>query len=412
MEFWDAPTSAWTILQSGYTDGLQFGYANFNDVCYYGNGTDDFTHWSGGVTHLAAALTGSEATIAVDDTTGFSAYNHILTINATTVQYSGVNTTAFLNCTGAPATADEAVVFQNVTESPSLAKGNKYAIHNFRLNIANELSLNYSAVDDPLDMAGGGVSTFPDGGDPIRSLESLENSLIVFKENSVWQYTWVSGSPVKTEIVKFQNAGCGVNNATVVGDNDVLFVSPDNNIRSLGREINYDGLRVDYIGDAINGTTKNMDMSEARMFFHNKKLYVAGKNRTGDAFNNVVLVYDMTYKAWSRYTGMNIGGAFVYEDNLYFGSSNDDNTHKALDGWTDNGAAVASYWQSKQFTYALPHEAKKMRWLYLEGYISTATTLYVDLTFDDTPARKQTVEISGTGAVSYTHLTLPTILRV
>lgn len=72
LEYYHEGTDAWENLNSSYTSGQRFGFADHNvntqatDFVYFGNAIEPFTRWNGAYTQLNGALAGGEATITVD----------------------------------------------------------------------------------------------------------------------------------------------------------------------------------------------------------------------------------------------------------------------------------------------------------------------------------------------------------
>lgn len=68
--------------------------------------------------------------------------------------------------------------------------------------------------------------------------------------------------------------------------------------------------------------------------------------------NNRVLVYDRN-KEWQRYSGINATSMTPYNGNLYF--SNTSGVFQGETGYTDNGAAISSYYQTHTLAPASSH---------------------------------------------------------
>ena len=74
-------TQGWTRLESGFTDGSEFGFKEHirnidnEDYLYMGNKTEDYRRWPGAITQLNGALVGGELTITVDGVLKNSIYN-------------------------------------------------------------------------------------------------------------------------------------------------------------------------------------------------------------------------------------------------------------------------------------------------------------------------------------------------
>lgn len=404
VEYYHSGTSQYEILQTGMTVGLQYGRASYNNSGFWGNGTNDFTGWNGAYNLLNGALTASGyASVTLDDTTLFSAGGSAI-VGTTVFTYTAKDATHLLGCTGAPVASDNAAIAQAPVTYPSNPKGHLYAWHKFRLYVVSEntTTLNYTGVDDPTNFGAGGSSGFKTGGDDIKAIIPLETGLIVFKENSIWNFYFdSSGTPVKDLVVELDQVGAIGAYAACQVENDIFYVAKDGNVRRLGRSANYSvgvGLRLDLSSNKIQGTIDQIDSSSASLFYFDKKLYISTK-LSGDTFNNYVLVYDYDYDAWSIYRGWNVADWFVFEGSLYFGSSSENNCFRVLTGWQDDDASVSTKWLSKQFDFGSPHEAKTLRWIYVEGYVSSSTNIKATVYYDNgTSIKTQEKTISGTGS--------------
>lgn len=74
LEYYHPDTGAWENLNSDYTSGQTFGFADHNintdaeDFVYFCNALEPYSRWTGAYTQLNGALSGGEATITVDST--------------------------------------------------------------------------------------------------------------------------------------------------------------------------------------------------------------------------------------------------------------------------------------------------------------------------------------------------------
>ena len=95
------------------------------------------------------------------------------------------------------------------------------------------------------------------------------------------------------------------------------------------------------------------------------RLYIAVTDGDGNTQNNQIWVYDYSISnlakrkkgAWIPYTGLNPAQFTIYNGNLYYVESTPTGLVKQLETTTyeDNGSAINSYWQSKEFS-GLPSE--------------------------------------------------------
>lgn len=69
---------------------------------------------------------------------------------------------------------------------------------------------------------------------------------------------------------------------------------------------------------------------------------------TGATTNNAILLYDMLNKTWLPYD-LASNGFYINQNSLYFGSALGGYIYQYGSGDSDNGAAINSYWKSKDF---------------------------------------------------------------
>jgi hypothetical protein len=94
----------------------------------------------------------------------------------------------------------------------------------------------------------------------------------------------------------------------------------------------------------------------------------------------------MKYNAWTKFTGWNVGAWVVWNNELYYGDSQITKVYKALTGHNDSGGNIATSWYSKEIDFGFPEIAKTAYELYIEGYISSNTSITIDLYKDGNTA--------------------------
>lgn len=136
--------------------------------------------------------------------------------------------------------------------------------------------------------------------------------------------------------------------------------------------------------------------SSSGVYFDGK--YYLACAASDSSINNIVLVYDYDYKAWTKFIGWNVSDWFIYQNNLYYGASNEIATYRALTGFDDNAGAYETYWSSKWFDFGIPHGQKRLREVYVEGYMTTNTSIGLSAYFDGKTGSPLTKSILGSGA--------------
>lgn len=174
---------------------------------------------------------------------------------------------------------------------------------------------------------GGYVDIDKDSGERITGLVEYQDSIIVFKDRSVWQVTLSTVDGIVVPSVKMIIRGVGaVAHRTIKHvENDVFFLSR-RGIYSLGNEANYVGnvLRTNEISAKIRPTFDTLTSAQLEQacaaYFDNK--YRLSFPSGGAVMNNKEVVYDRERLAW---TGPNTYPAppAIYE--TYFDGDNKSN---------------------------------------------------------------------------------------
>lgn len=426
MEYWNGQTSAWALLSSGFSYGFTFDYADYPPYTYFCNGIDAMFAWNGQWATVNGAHAAS-ATVVTLSTGGYSlsALGWLSAgeaiIGTQPVYYGSITGSTLSAMTGiSAAIASNTEVAQAPTSSrgftsvSSIPRGNILEINTARLHVAgvsaSPTNAFYSQLDDPTDftytIAGrtagqGGVIDFPEGGGPINNLTSKEQFLVVGKRNYLGTYQFVDIATGVTDVPQIQvikyseNAGIANTLGTAVVENDPFFVSPIGGVRSLTTDIR-GNIEMFWQTANLEETVGRLIFTNAASIYFNQKYYLACQTDTG-TFNDTVLVYDYRYQAWSIYKGWNVSDWFIYKGALFFSSPLNRASFQALATFEDAGGAINYYWYSKRFDFGNPCEAKRMRYVFIEGYISPNASITFDVLFDDATSPTLTKTISGTG---------------
>ena len=429
VEWFDKIGNAWENLNSGYTAGLDFGFADYNintdlvSFVYFGNGTDDFTRWTGAITNINGALSGGEGTITVDSTTdGFTATG-TLRFCDTDVTYTGLTATTFTGASGTPACADNRGVTQAVVTFASNPKGNLYLVADNRLFISGSTTtpqaVFFSAYGDATDFLNAalvtdttaespGIFNLGEGGGAVTGMAEDEGAIYFFKETAIRKATLSDSlytlSNLKPFDGKSQTIGA-VNDKTIFsGANGIFFITPDDQIMNLTRVEQVDYPQIIPISDSIKPTIQAAVWDDATGIFWEDKAYFAAKTDTNSAFNDVIFVYNFSINGWeSPIVGWNVGDFTIYDNDdgngsqLYFGHVNNPNSYLVNNIPLDDIFGVSANWRSKQFDFGKPQSLKEMDSIFVEGYITDNTTLTISLLLDENGfTQVYTTEFEGT----------------
>jgi len=179
----------------------------------------------------------------------------------------------------------------------------------------------------------GYIDIEPNDGDRITGLAVLLDSLIIFKERSIYVLYNPSGNPKSDWSLKRVSADVGcVSNKSIANVKNELFFLSRKGVHSFSgatTEITYafDQLKAFSLSDKIKGTFNNISQNQwhkaAAVSFDDK--YWLAVPDSGSGYNNIVLVYDFVVSAWTVYDGLYSNYFTVYKesakDELYFGDS-------------------------------------------------------------------------------------------
>ncbi len=176
--------------------------------------------------------------------------------------------------------------------------------------------------------------------------------------------------------------------------NSVVFLSFEPYLNTFGRVDNiYLTPQMTDIAYSIVNLMNSYDFTNASVFYYRKFVYVAVPRE------GVVLVYNMTdvnNPYWEAPQRMPIARFSIIGGDLYGHSSQVSESYKLFDGTNDNGFPIAASATFSFNNYGTRTTSKGYNEFYVEGYISSNTTLQVGIQFDiDGCARQTFKEIIG-----------------
>lgn len=416
LEYYEEGADEWTTLKTGLSDGAEFDYADYNintdlqSYVYFGNAVDDFSRWSGAHGVLTTAVALGDSTIIVDTDEDFLIGSSTIIVCGTELSvnyFDSDNTTFHLTGTSSIACDNGSGVAETITTYADNPKGNIYLVDDNRLFISGIASTSqaiyFSEYGDATNFVGAdlvtdstatspGIFNLGEGGGQVVGMAADEESIYFFKKSTIRKATLSDTLYTLGDLKPFdgksQTIGATNNAGIFTGGNSVFFITPDNQMLSLGRVESVDYPQVNRISEIISPTVAEFNFDEASGIVFRNKAYFSAKSNTDVSQNNVVLVWDIQNKKWeSPIVGWQVADFVVYDDGnndaLYFGDSNSPNVYKVTDEAIDGEFEVVSSWRSKQYSFDLPHAQKQMVDLYVEGYISQNTTLTVNLLLDE-----------------------------
>lgn len=227
-------------------------------------------------------------------------------------------------------------------------------------------------------------------GTNVRAMISAYDSLYIFKDNSIWR---VTGNDRDTwQLQKMvDNVGTLSQQSVCIVNNTIYFVTSQGDIAA------YDGnYSVVFISQKIRNTIGGLNFSRATnalgigfSTYKYKNLdFYCSDSKASSGTNNQVLLYDTTYNAWTKFSGINanawcIGQDSVGQNILIFGDySGYVHTYPSgsyYDG-NVNTSAIVSFYQTKWFRY--PEMIGDKYWRVLKTYMLSDSNTNSILTID------------------------------
>lgn len=231
----------------------------------------------------------------------------------------------------------------------------------------NPSRLYYSAGGAQIDdfgtgNGGGWIDVAKNDGDQITAIYFYQNAIIVFKQRSIWKFTFTSTGLPSLELVT-NEIGCVSYRTVQIVNNALWFLAKKDGkaaVYSLGNVQNYfnalrtteQSLKISRgsLLDSANVTYLPMACSK---FFRNQ--YILCLANSGSTTNDTCYVYDARFNAWaSVWTGINANAFFTYTDangneELYYCSELTGYVVKMFTGTDDNGTAISWKIQTKNF---------------------------------------------------------------
>lgn len=430
IEYYNPWTASWELLDAGYTKNLNFGHCNYNYYTYFVNQKEYQRRWNGvawGIsTYADSSYSAIDLSISAASALGFLSAGSVV-VDGEEVYYSSYNGTRLSGITFANAHNGSVAIAQLPTSaleapapdggwisaSSALPRGSMMLEMDAQIFVAGASGVSgnrvyYSVVDEPTNYTvsatpgGGGIAKYPETIGSITGISDFDEALTVFKKDTIRKLKFVETNDgtagsleivSRNDVVTSPKVGSITHRSIAKTEGDVMYVTPAGWIKSVNKvstNVNSTELSL-----PIRPTVEGLDMTSAASVYFAGKTYVACAT-SASAFNNVVLVWDTDYKAWSRFVGWNVSDWFIYGNTLYFGASNENATYKALTGFADNGLGYDSYWKSKDMDFGEPSEQKRLNQVYIEGYIAENATIGVSAYYDGTNSYVAK-SIEGTG---------------
>ena len=430
LEWYDAVNEDWYTLLASLTTGKIMGFAEFNtsstNQCIFCNGVENLSVWTGATTRLTAAVTATDTTINVADTTDFPASGTII-YNGTEIAYSAKAATTFTVASAhASAGADDGVA-QAADDSThaALTKGNILLSAKDRLWIAGQPSgpnnLDYSDEGAPFTYTGGaqrtdsGTEDFYNIGGEITGLSHKGEEIIVLGEDGAdgFNFTYPTSTtkaPVFREIFRSKGRGCTNHKSIVKVNNDIYFTNR-NGLASISDLEGSEKLVQKSVMRDILPTVTGYDFTESTSAFFDTEsiLLVSCKSDPDFPANDTVIgmefyrtkdgldTFSFTRFDWPVNDWAILNDADGIPE-LHFGSSLEQNSHKAFETYQNDGAPRNIRYAMKRYNLGDPFQEKAIPYTGIKGMIKDGTDVKVKLLLNAGFLSEQTKTIESTGA--------------
>lgn len=244
--------------------------------------------------------------------------------------------------------------------------------------------------------AGGGFYSWRKGdGSKIVAAHSFKEQLYVFKTNKtgVFDFSQTTGAATVKDI---NLAVGGVSQGAIhAAGNDLRGWGQDGGF-SMGNEPNFaDVIRTKLLTPRVQKTVDSItyaDIQKIESIYHKNLSIWAIPTGNAGAGNNIMVVYDERYVAWSVWTGMKAAcfTKFIDQNNvehLYYGDAVSGNMIEMFTGYNDNGVAINFRVSTKQFDANLPYKFKTFGRAYFIFGIVSGTGTRISLVRDGSPGK-------------------------
>lgn len=407
----------WTNILTGLTS-TSFNFTDYWDttnsesLLLMVNGASSITEWSGGVTTFASATSN---TITTQGTNTF-AQNGFYTTGTHSVWIAGVaygytggsGTLTLTGVTPDPTVgayaAGTVIVQKPETTLNSALSGSSVPstlTNDLISNLRNQIYLaslksnsvyiskvnNYKdfSFTTPTRVVGEGARVDMDG--PAVSLIPQQDRMYFSAGKDQWYETKFTFSADLTkeafEISRLKTTsqqGAQSQGLTSKLSNNVVFLSNEPIIRTLGLVASiYVTPQLSDLSNPIVNDINSSTFTNGQIIFHKNFLYVSAP------VSSRVFIFNMTdpkHHYWEAPQILPIGRFSIINGDLYGHSYNSSESYKLFTGYNDNGTFIESKATFAYNSHKIRPNSKGFTKFFIEGYITSNTTLYRDLNFD------------------------------
>lgn len=428
LEWYDKTNDRWYTLLAGLTTGKIMDFVEFNtslsgkeNQMIFCNGVENMSVWTGATTRLTAAVLAGATSIPVESTDDFPATGTII-YNGTEIAYTAKDATSFTVASAHASAGANDGVAQAADDSTysAITKGNILLSAKDRLWIAGQpaapSALDYSDEGDAFTFTGGanrsdsGTEDFFNLGGKITGLSEKEDEIIVIGEDGADGFSFsyptdATKAPIFREIFRATGQGCLSAKSVFKVNNEVYFANK-NGIAAIGDLEGSEKVIQKSITRDILPTLKQYDFTEATAIYFDKEsiLLMACKSSSDFAGNDVVIGLEfyrdkdgvdriaLTKFDWP------VADFSILDDELYFGSSLEQNSFKGFDTYQNDGSPRNIKYVTKRFDFKDPFQEKGARIAAVRGYLKDGTNISVKVLYNAGFAGEINKTIESTGA--------------
>jgi hypothetical protein len=403
----------WQQINHTYTPAetsLYYGYIGWNngraqDYLYACNGVDNFAMWHMATTLVDGDHADSVDTVNVGDATRFPSSGTVVFKSGGaefTWAYTSKTATTLVGA-GAIGTAlvDGDAVTMMLVEKSGMQKGRVLGKHGGRLFTMNrfgaEIAGYYSQLNNPEGFAGSGIAAsssfvISDGNGEITGFEDYGRFAVILKEDSIHTFEIIISEDLGSKLDKIQPVISGTSigplsqPSTIKLRNRIMYPTSTEGITSLDPITSGEST-----GSAIQIISQNIQTyateaisyrsCRASSYRQHALWAVSDPNGTG---NIEVLVYDMLRQAWTRFTGWAVKDWARLNDRIFYMENGSGDIYEGFTpSFDDNSNPVEVELYTKRFNFGAMSRPKVNDLLYVQGYITPATELFVDVLFNE-----------------------------
>jgi len=236
--------------------------------------------------------------------------------------------------------------------------------------------------------AGSGAQLIGKGG-RIESMQNLNDKLYFFKNDQIdvaASFYTDTATPVLNLASVSKNTGAVNSRSTTIVENDIWFLAPNLEIRSLGNEANYfEELRTKDMSIAIKRHKRDLDSDQSNaVSWYQDGIYKLALKENGSDQNNLIFTYDRDAGGWGFDKATSPQVACTVDGKSFFGiGGSSGQIYRDENGYSDNGFPMSWGGKTGLRDDGRADMYKYARYLYVRGARSENVVITVKLIGED-----------------------------